>query len=123
MLQARLAMCVAQRTLEIAVVGNLEDTNAGVLLVVFAQTAVEWTSFYNGRTRLGGDFCRQSIIVPVIPPNIAVDEVFSHSMRGTTLPKIHSTVTFDDLCWNQGQTLRAQALRCSKVAIVYRSFG
>ena len=113
MLEPRSAIGIAHAASQIAVVGDLQDGYAGVLLVVRAQPAVHRTTLRWLHLSVPREASRQGSIVAIEPIPIAADEILSQSMFGTPLAKVHPVPLGDDLGLHHAQTIRTQTLRAA----------
>ncbi len=107
MLQSRCTPCVAKWALKIAVVGDLEYTDAGMLFMIAAKATIAWAAEVRFDKRSLRKFGRQSIVITIEPASIGANEIFPQAVSLASLSKIDTVASSDDLGRHDFQALGA----------------
>ena len=108
----------AHWTAQIAIRGNFDQRDAGMLFVFRAQAAIERTAAVGLGAVLSRRSCGLIVFVAIVVRDIGADEVFNHSMLWTLLAEIYPSITHDDLGVHDAPTRWAQASRRASKNVV-----
>src|SRR5205085_9786487 len=100
----------AQRALQVAARRDLNERDAGVLLVFGTEAAVVRAAAVGGdavAARLAGGLVE---LVPLVVGDIRADEVLDQPMLGAALAEVDAAVADDDLGVHEPPAVRAEAL-------------
>src|SRR6185312_13914044 len=96
-LASRSARRVAHRALEVAGRRHLDQADAGVLLVLGAEAAVERAPLIGLRAIVRRNFSRQAVLHLVVEADVGADEVLADPVGRAALAEIDALPLRDDL--------------------------
>src|SRR5687767_11712211 len=118
MLAAWSARGIAHGAGEIARGGDLHQADAGVLLMLAAQTAIERAAAARLDTRLQRQLRRQAVFKLIVLPHVGANVILALAVRRAALAEVNPPAARDNLRRHQGQALRAKALGCAQERII-----
>jgi hypothetical protein len=118
MVSSRAAAGKTNRTFEIAMRSNLQQTDASVLLVLGTQPAIIRTAFFDIGSVPGRDFAGQAVLGSVKPGDIAADKIFTRSVSRAVFAEIDTIISNNDLGLNQCQAFGTKALSHAQKIVI-----
>ncbi len=115
---ARPARRVAHRAAQVARGRDLDQADAGVLLVLGAQAAVEGAALVRLDAELRRHLAGQAVLHLVVLRHVGADEILADAVRRAALAEVDPAPLGDDLGRHERQALRAEALGHAQKRVV-----